>query len=418
MPTSTHSVAVNAMILIRTPHDLRPRALRRRTTTLNARPRRWPIMTDTPTSRGRRPTITRAARPRRPLRLIITTVMSTHLWTTTGLLPIIPMAAGSMSMSMSITTTVSTTATTTKIMGGRGIWPVMTTTAGETPAITTTSTSMMCPLTIQAAEKAAGTTATVVVHGHSHESSDGGHVSEGISLKLSGSRDDEAHGHYGDHHSSHSSGSAAHSPSRGHTDSHASSSSHHSSSRTSEKYARVKKENKALGLICRFTPEQMTDFNNAFRKTGKRYDGELNLAEFRSILHLVLPVEEITDQDTKTLFELMDVDYSGGVSFKEFCLWSSIFTGASTSQDKSAWLDVMFTMLDTDDSGTLDADEIAIGYMRVVKGTTMLAGGSADSEELQATSAHITDAVNNHFKGRKKISKPEFMKFWEALTGE
>eukprot|EP01105_Mastigella_eilhardi_P004725 TRINITY_DN1633_c0_g1_i1.p1 TRINITY_DN1633_c0_g1~~TRINITY_DN1633_c0_g1_i1.p1 ORF type:complete len:193 (-),score=52.43 TRINITY_DN1633_c0_g1_i1:35-613(-) len=134
----------------------------------------------------------------------------------------------------------------------------------------------------------------------------------------------------------------------------------------------------ALGLTGYLTADRLQKIHTAFEKTGKRYDGELTREEFVQLISLVLPVAELknvspevvswvvnNDADLRAMcdafFNLMDIDKSNGINFREFCLWASFFDSME-HEDAGTMVNTIFDILDVDHSGTLDAEEIRGGY--------------------------------------------------------
>eukprot|EP01105_Mastigella_eilhardi_P003852 TRINITY_DN1502_c0_g1_i3.p1 TRINITY_DN1502_c0_g1~~TRINITY_DN1502_c0_g1_i3.p1 ORF type:complete len:202 (-),score=70.44 TRINITY_DN1502_c0_g1_i3:1027-1602(-) len=157
----------------------------------------------------------------------------------------------------------------------------------------------------------------------------------------------------------------------------------------------------------------------AFLKTGKRYDGELSKAEFKTLagnLVFGLPEEVLEEMDPverddalatlDRFFEIMDVDKSGGVSFREFCLWMGVMNNKEVKRD-TALADCLFEIFDHDKSGALDVVEVRQGYDKIVAFFATLGGNDHGDSTLER------EYMDTFFAGKKEIDKAQFR---EALT--
>lgn len=93
--------------------------------------------------------------------------------------------------------------------------------------------------------------------------------------------------------------------------------------------------------------------STAFRFFNKSNDGRLTKEQLHEAYNFYK--RDVTQAELDNLFESMDTDNSGSISFSEF-LTASMTERSLTGQDK---LQSAFRMFDRDGSGLVSADELA-----------------------------------------------------------
>eukprot|EP01117_Protostelium_nocturnum_P017148 TRINITY_DN692_c0_g1_i1.p1 TRINITY_DN692_c0_g1~~TRINITY_DN692_c0_g1_i1.p1 ORF type:complete len:187 (-),score=80.77 TRINITY_DN692_c0_g1_i1:81-641(-) len=123
-----------------------------------------------------------------------------------------------------------------------------------------------------------------------------------------------------------------------------------------------KSETNDLAKKTQFTHQEIEQLKLEFNKiVATTKVKELNMAQFKSLLKGKV---QGTDDQLGGLFQLFDSDGSGSVSFNELAVALSVL-GKGTAEEK---LKFLFQLYDVDKSGTLTADEIQtiIGQMKEV----------------------------------------------------
>jgi len=116
------------------------------------------------------------------------------------------------------------------------------------------------------------------------------------------------------------------------------------------KQALSEKETKALTEKTNWTKEDLEALHAEFKLKDTNKTGELGFGEFTALIRSRIPMDEA---GYKRLFEQMDSDASGTISFVELATSLSII-GKGSTDDKLAYT---FDLYDTDKSGYLDRKE-------------------------------------------------------------
>lgn len=103
----------------------------------------------------------------------------------------------------------------------------------------------------------------------------------------------------------------------------------------------------ALCAKTHWTKDDLSQLHEDFKKVDVDKSGALDFKEFVSLLRTRIPMDEAGYQ---SLFNQMDSDRSGTVSFAELATSLSV-VGKGTSDEKLAFT---FDLYDTDKSGALD----------------------------------------------------------------
>eukprot|EP01091_Cochliopodium_minus_P004921 TRINITY_DN14827_c0_g1_i1.p1 TRINITY_DN14827_c0_g1~~TRINITY_DN14827_c0_g1_i1.p1 ORF type:complete len:184 (+),score=57.28 TRINITY_DN14827_c0_g1_i1:40-591(+) len=122
-----------------------------------------------------------------------------------------------------------------------------------------------------------------------------------------------------------------------------------------------KKEVENLSKGSNWTPKELEELHKDFILMDQDKSGELDPKEFKNLLKTRM---SLTDEGFQKLFQMMDTDGSGTVSFKELATALSM-VGKGTAEDK---LKYSFKLYDEDGNGTLDRNEIVniIEQMKVI----------------------------------------------------
>jgi len=100
-----------------------------------------------------------------------------------------------------------------------------------------------------------------------------------------------------------------------------------------------------------FNAVQLKELRTKFYAKKKKKNGELDKLEFKEVFESF----HWTNADVDKVFEVMDSDGSGTISFEELAIYMSCYRLGVEDER----LDLLFRIYDTDDSGALAGDEIA-----------------------------------------------------------
>ncbi|KAH3744926.1 hypothetical protein Pelo_13652 [Pelomyxa schiedti] len=176
---------------------------------------------------------------------------------------------------------------------------------------------------------------------------------------------------------------------------------------------------RAKAIHVFLTKEELHIIQQQFSRLGKTLTQELNLEEFKSVMRgmeskIEVVRELVSDQADvmENLFKLMDVDESNGISMREVILWLAFFQDLERGNHLD---EIMFELLDIDRSGTLDANEIRHGVVRIMRAvgrlSVMVDGGDPDEVERddEALKRCIESVCAKWFSGtRRELNLDEF----------
>ncbi|KAH3760276.1 hypothetical protein Pelo_7912 [Pelomyxa schiedti] len=129
---------------------------------------------------------------------------------------------------------------------------------------------------------------------------------------------------------------------------------------------------RVLERATKMRPEVLERIHQEFLKLGRGPTVELSRAEFETLFaqvneDLVHSIVDARRESWESLFRLVDTNDSGGISFSEFCLWTSLLSLIDEdSDDDEALMNLIFDLLDTNHNGCLAPEEISIGLKKVL----------------------------------------------------
>jgi Ca2+-binding EF-hand superfamily protein len=105
--------------------------------------------------------------------------------------------------------------------------------------------------------------------------------------------------------------------------------------------------------VIQMSPEMIKAAYSSFKKYDKDGSGALDKQEFR------LFIKECWKAPTNQyLFEIIDIDHSGGISLAEFVAWRQTTWEIENNGDQRAWLKLIFDSCDKGKKGYLNQKEL------------------------------------------------------------